>query len=170
MGMLPEGYQLQSGFSRDKALLIKFLYLTYRELFPQQEDFSHLAKTVENYFSPNAETGLWWVVYGELKEKVACLWLGNAIDQVSGDRYTHIFLVYVKREHRRFGLATALLDQAQDYAQSKGDRQISLQVNPNNETAFNLYNSLGYRTRSLLMFKSLDTIQDSNNIQENGEY
>jgi ribosomal protein S18 acetylase RimI-like enzyme len=150
--VLPSGYQIKSGVSADKTLLIKFLCLTYGELFPEQEDFSHLSETVTSYFS--SQTPLWWVNAPIRSEKIACLWLGNAIDQVTGARYSHIFLVYVKPAHRRLGIATALLNHAQNYAQSKGYGQIGLQVYPHNQVALSLYNSLGYYTHSLLMLKS----------------
>ncbi len=54
---------------------------TYQELAPKQ-DFSHLALTVEQYLS--RETPLWWV--NDSNSPVACLWAGNAIDQITGDR------------------------------------------------------------------------------------
>ena len=57
--LLP-GYTIYAGSSFDRALLVKFMQLTYQELFPGQ-DFSHLAQTVEQYFSP--ETPLWWVEF-----------------------------------------------------------------------------------------------------------
>ncbi|MGK7873646.1 MAG: GNAT family N-acetyltransferase [Xenococcaceae cyanobacterium] len=155
--MLPEGYQLRVGSGKDRALLVKFMYLTYQELFPNQKDFSHLAKTVEKYFSP--DTPLWWVESAVEKQKlpipVACLWIGNAIDQVKGDRYTYIFLLYVTGEHRCRGIGSALMDLAQDWAKARGDRQIGLQVFSSNQPALNLYHRLGYQTQSLLMVKSL---------------
>ena len=155
--MLPEGYGLRVGSGRDHALLVKFMYLAYRELFPQQQDFAHLAETVKKYFCP--DTPLWWVE-AEFEEKerltpIACLWMGNAIDQVQGDRYSHIFLLYVTPEHRRGGIATSLMNQAQDWAKARGDRKISLQVFTTNQPALNLYHNLGYQTLSLLMVKPL---------------
>jgi ribosomal protein S18 acetylase RimI-like enzyme len=152
--VLPTGYKLQLGFGGDRALLLKFLSLTYRELFPQQENFSHLSETVATYFS--LDTPLWWVGFGDKQEKIACLWLGNAIDQVNGHRYSHIFLLYVMPPHRRQGIAKALIDHAQNYAKSKGHQQIGLQVYPHNQAALNLYNSLGYCEHSFLMIKSLN--------------
>jgi ribosomal protein S18 acetylase RimI-like enzyme len=149
---LPEGYNLETGSGKDRALLLRFLNLTYRELFPQQHSFSHLATTVEQYFS--RETPLWWVKQSSELTPVACLWLGNAIDQVVGDRYTHIFLIYVKPEHRCRGIATALLQQAQNWSQTRGDRQMSLQVFCHNQAAVNLYTNFGFQTQSLFMVKS----------------
>ncbi|RCJ28453.1 acetyltransferase [Nostoc minutum NIES-26] len=144
---------------------------TYQYLFPEQ-DFAHLARTVEQYLSN--DTPLWWVDFegaGEYKNPnfssaspplrpsaplpVACLWVGNAIDQVQGDRHAHIFLLFVEPEHRRRGIGTALLRYLENWATQRGDRQIGLQVFQSNQAALNLYNQLGYQTQSLWMVKSL---------------
>ena len=154
---LPEGYQLRLASLRDRPLLLKFIRLSYQELFPNQKDFSHLLETVERYF--NKDTPVWWVETKaqQSKEKlsIACLWVGNAIDQTNGDRYAHIFLLYVSPEHRTQGIGSVLMHQAQNWAKARGNRQIGLQVFPNNQPALNLYKNLGYQTHSLLMLKSL---------------
>lgn len=135
------------------------MQLTYQDLFPEQ-DFSHLARTVEQYFSK--DTPLWWVdVLGKkqgesnLSPPVACLWVGNAVDQVRGDRHAHIFMLYVMPEHRRRGIGTALMRYLEAWATTRGDRQIGLHVFEFNQTAINLYTQLGYQTQSLWMVKSL---------------
>lgn len=146
------------------------MQLTYQDLFPQQ-DFSHLAHTVEQYFSQ--ETPLWWVDIsskgqgdkatrrqGEFFSNaaptpVACLWVGNAIDQVQGDRHAHIFMLYVMPEYRRRGIGKALMRYLEAWAIARGDRQIGLHVFQSNQTAINLYTQLGYQTQSLWMVKSL---------------
>ena len=160
-------YCIRSGSSLDRALLVKFMRLTYQDMFPHQ-DFSHLAQTVEQYLS--SQTPLWWVDFVGARENnpkepeyspltlsspVGCLWMGNAVDQVSGTRHAHIFLVYVTPEHRRRGVGTALMEHAQNWAKDRGDRQIGLQVFPANTGALNLYHHLGYQTQSLWMIKSL---------------
>jgi ribosomal protein S18 acetylase RimI-like enzyme len=119
--------------------------LTYQELFPDRQDFSHLAQTVENYLS--SDTPLWWVESTE-SVPIACLWMGNAVDQVSGDRYAYIFLLYVAPEHRRRGIAKALIHKAETWAASRGDRQIGLQVFSHNQVALALYRRLGYQIQS----------------------
>lgn len=159
--LLPD-YSIHAGSSLDRALLVKFMQKSYQELFPEH-DFSHLAQTVEQYFSK--ETPLWWVSPSDEPihpssfiihpSKVACLWVGNAIDQVKGDRHTHIFLLYVKPEHRRRGLGTALMRYVENWAISRGDRQIGLQVFQSNTPAINLYQQLGYQTQSFWMVKPL---------------
>ncbi|MEA5619477.1 GNAT family N-acetyltransferase [Cronbergia sp. UHCC 0137] len=129
---------------------------TYQELFPNQ-DFSHLAQTVERYYC--TDTPSWWV-YQQQETKlspspVACLWIGNAIDQVTGDRHAHIFLLYVVPEYRRQGIGTALMNHVENWAKQRGDRQIGLQVFDSNTPAINLYHQLGYQTQSHWMVKSL---------------
>lgn len=143
---------------------------TYQDLFPN-EGFSHLEQTVKQYFS--SDTPLWWVDFlgeGDKGDKgastlspsshsrtspIACLWVGNAIDQVQGNRHAHIFILYVVPEHRRRGIGTALMRYVENWAIQRGDRQIGLQVFQSNKPALNLYNQLGYQTQSLWMVKFL---------------
>lgn len=155
-------YRLLTGSTLDRAMLVKFMQRTYEELFPGTQ-LSHLASTVEQYFS--RETPLWWVEQvqpsADLGDQpshprsVACLWVGNAIDQTSGDRHAHIFLLYVAPEHRRQGIGSALVQYAENWAKARGDRQIGLQVFESNQAAFTLYQGLGYQIQSLSMVKPL---------------
>ncbi len=180
---LPSGYRLRVGSALDRALLVKFMQQTYRELHPDQ-DFAHLAQTVEQHLSN--QTPLWWVesdlALADLAldgtpdlapdrapdwapdrtpdrqmgpQPVAGLWLGTAIDQMQGDRHTYVFLLYVVPAHRRRGIGTALMHQAEGWAKQQGDRQIGLQVFQSNQPALELYNKLGYSPQSVWMVKSL---------------
>lgn len=157
MTVLPEGYQLRQGGGKDRALLVKFMNETYQELFPKQQDFSHLAETVRKYYS--SQTPLWFIELSSETEKIstpiACLWMGTAVDQVTGARYAHIFLVYVAIAHRHKGIATALLHFAQNWARERGDHQIGLHVFHHNQPALNLYHRLGFESQSLAMIKPL---------------
>ncbi|MEC4802848.1 MAG: GNAT family N-acetyltransferase [Jaaginema sp. PMC 1079.18] len=152
--MTISGYDIQPGSIVDRALLLRFMTLTYQELFPEVGDFSHLVQTVEQYFSP--QTPLWWAFPAENSTtKVGCIWVGNGIDQIQGDRYAHIFLLYVKPEHRRQGLGKSLMQQAQTWATQRGDRQIGLHVFCQNQGAIALYQQLGFSPQSWLMLKPL---------------
>ena len=160
---LPIGYQLQIGSLKDSSLLVKFMCLTYQELFPHQQDFSHLTETINKYFS--IHTPLWLINRGKKQVSsqfpVACLWMGNAIDQVSGEHYAHIFLLFVLPEHRKQGIGTTLIKVAENWAKARGDRQIGLHVFTHNQAALKLYNHLGFQTQSLLMLKPLYQVPDS---------
>jgi GNAT superfamily N-acetyltransferase len=153
------GYQLRTGSLREQATLVQFLQLSYQEIFPEQTDYAHLGATVKQYFS--ISTPLWWVEVGMTAEylpppkPVACLWLGNAVDQLKGDRHSHVFLLYVLPEYRRQGIGSALMRYAEDWARARGDRQIGLQVFQFNQPALNLYQQLGYETQSFWMIKAL---------------
>ncbi|PZV10871.1 MAG: GNAT family N-acetyltransferase [Leptolyngbya sp.] len=134
---------------------------TYAEIEPTGT-YSHLAVTVDQYFSQ--KTPLWWVKRsGKRSDErpdlwnypIACLWLGTAIDQVSGDRHAHIFLLYVAPAHRRQGIGAALIHQAEQWALAQGDRKIGLQVFQSNQPAITLYKRLGYEIQSLGMVKPL---------------
>ena len=165
---LPSGYDFFQGSGLDQASLVKFMQRTYAELEPTG-NYSHLAATVEQYFSQ--ETPLWWVQLNPevnhqqrsnfLTHPVACLWMGTAIDQLTGDRQSHIFLLYVMPSHRRQGIGTALMHHAEQWARSRGDRTIGLQVFHSNQTALTLYQRLGYEVHSIGMTKSLRTNETS---------
>lgn len=164
---LSTGYTLRQGSLLDRALLLKFMHRTYLEL-AADNNLDHLTGTVEQYFSP--ETPLWWVDQPvnpsgpqsvalpssrPTVSPIACLWVGTAIDQRSGDRHAHIFLLYVDPKHRRQGIGSFLMQQAEDWAFTRGDHQIGLQVFQSNQPALNLYQQLGYRVQSLWMVKPL---------------
>lgn len=177
MSDLIPGYALRSGSGLDRAQLVKFMHRTYGELYPDGE-LGHLAQTVEQYFSN--QTPLWLVEYQKnsledaeilpvlpsshlnpksqvhnLKSTIGCLWLGNAIDQGTGQRHAHIFLLYVAPAHRRLGIGRYLVIHAENWAKKRGDRQIGLQVFLSNQPALNLYQKLGYQSHSVSMIKSL---------------
>lgn len=165
---LPAGYSLRQGSTLDRALLLKFMHRTYDELSGLKSG-SHLANTIEQYFS--ATTPVWWVDWQDdrscsaqpsgfpsaplPRQTIAALWLGTGIDQRCGDRQAHIFLLYVDPAHRRQGIGTALMRQAEQWAQDRGDRQIGLQVFQSNQPALRLYQQLGYQPHSLWMVKPL---------------
>ncbi|MEH1973610.1 MAG: GNAT family N-acetyltransferase [Nostoc sp.] len=96
-----------------------------------------------------------------LHPPIACLWVGNAIDQVHGNRHAHIFILYVVPEHRRRGIGTALMRYVENWAIQRGDRQIGLQVFQSNKPALNLYNQLGYQTQSIWMVKFLSAEKET---------
>ena len=161
-----DGYGLRVGSGLDRALLVKFMQRTYQEI-GAGHPLSHLAETVEKHFSQ--DTPLWWVepkshtqiqkpIWGihSLTKPIGGLWMGNAIDQLEGDRHAHIFLLYVEPAHRRRGIATALMLHAQNWAQARGDRKIGLQVFHKNVAALTLYEKMGYRPNAVLMTKRLE--------------
>lgn len=172
------GYVVRRGSSLDRATLVKFMQRTYDEIYPGQ-DFSHLAQTVEQYLS--GETQLWWVEptsqqahttssavlpvsYSKVSQPIAGLWVGNAIDQVQGDRHACIFLLYVMPQWRQRGIGTALMQRAEAWAHERGDRQIALQVFHDNARALELYTKLGYQPQSIWMTKALKTNDSSSSL------
>ncbi|MBE9137565.1 GNAT family N-acetyltransferase [Nodosilinea sp. LEGE 07088] len=146
------GYNLRSGSTRDRATIVKFMERTYAELDPHQP-MGHLAATVDRYLS--RDTPLWWVTPTHDAAPIAGLWLGQATDQRSGVLHPYVLLLYVTPNHRRCGIATALLTVAEAWAQHQGHGQISLQVFSHNPAAQALYAHLGYQPEAILMKKEL---------------
>lgn len=144
-------YRIEAGSSLDRARLVKFMHRTYQEL-GTTEASEHLTETVDRHFSERSQ--LWWLVPvqplpiglpgTQRVEPVGCLWQGEAVDQRSGLKQAYVFLLYVAPEHRHQGLGTALMQQAQTWAQQQGYAQIGLQVFESNEAALRLYDKLGY--------------------------
>jgi GNAT superfamily N-acetyltransferase len=145
-------YQLITGNAIDIATLLKFLQITYQELYPQQQTYQHLQSTVDRYFSP--ETPLWFVTTA-ISTKIACLWVGIAIDQINGIRHPNIFLIYVDPPYRRQGIGRALMEHVHVWAKDRGYTQIGLQVFSTDRPAIDLYHQLGYQSRSISMMREL---------------
>jgi ribosomal protein S18 acetylase RimI-like enzyme len=152
------GYGVRPGSSSrtDRQWLIHFMAQTYREDSVERE-FPHLRQTVGQYLSP--ETPFWLVETAVPMDRdpnpVACLWLGNAVDQILGERHAHLLLLYVVPTHRRRGIGSALMLQAENWARQRGDRQISLEVFSDNELSLELYTRLGYQPQSLTLLKPI---------------
>ncbi|MBD2112143.1 MULTISPECIES: GNAT family N-acetyltransferase [Cyanophyceae] len=150
------GYSLRVGSTHDRATVVKFMKRTYSEFDPHQPT-GHIAATVDRYLG--RDTPLWWVdvesTAGSPAAPVGAIWLGQATDQRSGVLHPYVLMLYVAREHRRRGIATALLAVAHQWAQQQGHRQISLQVFSDNQVAQALYQSLGYYPEAILLKKEL---------------
>lgn len=128
---------------------------TYEELYPGY-DYRHLQGVIEQYWS--AQTPFWLVSsQTDTQHFVGCLWLGTAIDQITGAAYTHLFILYVEPNYRKQGLGTALLQVAEEWASQRGDQQIGLQVFTNAQPALSLYEKLGYQPKALLLVKPVKT-------------
>lgn len=153
------GYRVRNGSGEDQGLLVEFLEQTYQEVCPDRSSV-HLRQTVGQHLS--SQTPLWWVevdqsssCHQSQSQPVACLWLGSAVDQLRGDRHTHIFLLYVAPEHRRQGIGSALMRQAEGWAKARGEYQIGLQVFQSNPLALAFYQGLGYEAQAHWMVKPL---------------
>jgi GNAT superfamily N-acetyltransferase len=146
-------YQLVTGTARDVASLLQFLQVTYQELYPHQQDYQHLEFTVDRYFT--AQTPLWFVLAEDGGARIACMWMGIAIDQITGKRHPNIFLLYVEPAYRRQGIARALMQNVERWAKSQGYTQIGLQVFTTDRPAIALYEKLGYQPRSISMVREL---------------
>ncbi|HIK45131.1 MAG TPA: GNAT family N-acetyltransferase [Leptolyngbyaceae cyanobacterium M65_K2018_010] len=154
-GFAADGYHLRQGSPLDRATLVKFMAYNYQELGAAPPP-QHLAATVDRYLS--CETPVWFVEYPQPPSgpsPIAALWLGQATDQRTGLLHPYLLLLYVDPDHRRRGLATALLQVAHQWAEAAGHRQMSLQVFSQNQAAQALYHKMGYQPEAILMRRSL---------------
>lgn len=70
----------------------------------------------------------------------------------------HIITIDVVQPHRRGGVGTALLREAESALSSRGVRRIELETATDNETAIAFWEKHGYRTRGVLKNYYLDRI------------
>jgi GNAT superfamily N-acetyltransferase len=147
-------YSLVTGTVKDRHRVLSFLEHTYQELYPEQADFGHLESTIDRYLS--LDTPVWFVSYpARSTSYIACLWMGIAIDQITGTRHPNIFLLYVDPSHRRQGIGRALMQQSEIWAREQNYTRLGLQVFATNQPALNLYQQLGYQSHSVSMMKTL---------------
>lgn len=71
------------------------------------------------------------------------------------ERYAWIYDIEVPPESRGRGLGRRLLDHAEDWARGQGIGTVELHVFAHNEVALNLYESSGYRKKSIILEKEL---------------
>ncbi|MEO0541085.1 MAG: GNAT family N-acetyltransferase [Cyanobacteria bacterium P01_A01_bin.105] len=148
------GYRWYHGSGIDEALVVRTLRRAYQDLGGQ--DGPHLADTVRRHLSSRSK--LWWVVPegpDDETDPIGCLWLSEAVDQRTGESQAYVFLVYVAPAHRRRGIGTALMGQAQRWASKNGYPSISLQVFEANRAALALYEKLGYESQAVWLTKAL---------------
>lgn len=167
------GYRLVAGNSFDRGVLLRCLQASHQELRQSQmpgdsstAGSNHLMEFIERYLSP--ESPLWWVeslatpepqalspLFRAIQNPLGCLWLARSTDQLTGQRHTHILLLYVHPAHRRQGIGSALMQWAFTWARQKGDQQVSLQVFAWNQAALEMYQKFGFETKFLGMTKVL---------------
>ncbi len=153
--ILDGSYRIEMGSRRDDKRLLNFMQKAYQELSPDIKG-DHLTETVRQLWSE--QTPVWFAspMQPSPQPEVGCVWLGNAIDPVSGDRYSHLFLLYVDPQHRRRGLGRTLMQSAEAWAIQQGYPQMGLHVFAGNEAAQSLYQKLGYCPQALVLKKSLN--------------
>jgi ribosomal protein S18 acetylase RimI-like enzyme len=149
MGELPPGYKLKQGTGNqsDRAQLVRFLSLAYG-LDPLLPLPQYLTDTTEQFFAPQ-QTPLLFV--SKQDQPIACLWMGRARDQRTGNAQAYVFLIAVDPAHQRQGLGTYLLSKAQEQTQAWGLSELTLQVYPDNQSALKLYEKLGFVVKSQLL-------------------
>ncbi|NEP17185.1 MAG: GNAT family N-acetyltransferase [Leptolyngbya sp. SIO4C1] len=155
------GYALQRGSELDRVQLTRYMQRAYQELGAPA--IAHLEQTVQQHFCDRSP--LWWALSDPAAPRVGfaraeqspagCLWLGTAVDQWTGSSQAYVLLLYVEPQHRRRGLATALMAAGQAWALEQGHTSMGLQVFTSNLPAQQLYNKLGYSSQALWMTKPL---------------
>ena len=156
-------YPLKTGTKSDCKILLGFMQRAYQELCPDAE-LTYLAETVRQLWSE--QTPFWLVetcpgksvgcdIFVSEPLWAGCVWIGNAIDPMTGDRSPHILLLYIDPGYRRRGLGRALMQHIETWATAQGYQQLGLYVFTENTPALTLYKTLGYSPQSIFLQKKL---------------
>lgn len=157
-------YRIDRGSTLDRALLLKLLRRTYREILPDGLHQTGLTDFVDDYLTP--QTPLWWArpvgpvpaasaSPSSLAAPLGGLWLTRTRDRATGDGWAQILWLYVRPDSRRQGIATALLGAAEAEASRWGCDCLALQVFDHNQGARSLYRHDGFEPHSRVLTKPL---------------
>ena len=83
------------------------------------------------------------------------IWLGEITDAYTGARRGYVYDLFVSPAYRGRGIASLLLDHAEEVARRRGHREIGLTVAAHNGPARRLYAQAGFRVERLLMSKTI---------------
>ena len=128
-------------------------YSPYDDKYSLKDDQKYISDAIKNgepsvIVAKEGDSVIGFVVVDFKTEKV----LDTKLTQ-----YGEITDVFVDSKYRHHGLATSLINFAEKYIQSKGYKNIKIQVSAFNINAINLYRNLGYIDRQHFMFKAIST-------------
>ena len=83
------------------------------------------------------------------------LWMGISKDQFTCDDIGYLMGLFVEEDLRRKGLGSELVRSAETWCRSKGLVSMSLNVGSVNSGAVVLYESMGYKSQSIVMRRFL---------------
>jgi ribosomal protein S18 acetylase RimI-like enzyme len=94
-------------------------------------------------------------------QKTGMMWLEHSRDQFTSDDTGYLLGIYVEEEFRGMGLGKAMIESAESWCRERGLLSLTLNVGFHNAGARELYDRLGFRTRSTVMRKDLPRILSS---------
>ncbi len=108
-------------------------------------------KILENYMRKEPEGFLIAVKGGEVVGFVISFQDAFGPNYVTKEKIGHIQVVHTRRGHRRQGIATKLMEAAEDYLRSRGCGLVLTETGEPNTAARSLLQKSGYRLRGKLI-------------------
>ena len=130
------------------------------ESFDDSPDFAHFNASWRERVAGHGRRG--WVAEVRAPDgerRIVGILTVHLLDRHHGSaalRMAYVNAVGVYGAHRRRGIATALMREAETWAQANGASDLRLDVWSFNAGAVAFYEALGYRTRSVAMGKALE--------------
>ena len=155
-----EGYDLVRAESDDRDYIIGCMMETVVDSVPKEEkdlrDF--WIDDILQIVSDDIDSGkMGNEVFKLVSEEgyAGMLWVGISRDQFTCDETGYLLGVYVEKDLRRRGIGTALVRAAERWCSSKGLMSMTLNVGSVNRAAVGLYESMGYKSQSVVMRRFL---------------
>ncbi len=88
-------------------------------------------------------------------ERTAILWMGETVDDYTGEPRAFVLNVFVTPEHRYRGIGRWLMSMAEEWAKKRGYDAISLSVGAGNQDAMALYKESGFNAENIRMTRRI---------------
>jgi ribosomal protein S18 acetylase RimI-like enzyme len=137
---------------RLSSRFIEFPLMPWRNKEKMLEAQIHLSKESLAAKPPEA-----WIFVAEdsLQNRLGYIQLAVKTDFFTREKQGAILAIAVAKEHEGKGVAKLLMRHAENWARTKGLRQLVLNVFANNNRARQFYQMLGYQTETMKMVKDL---------------
>lgn len=148
----------------DAEEIVDLLWLPMAKEMEELSDFNRLADSgvradAVKYFTDRLRKDKHTFLVAEVKGEFAgfiSMEKRTARPVFERDSYGHIHELFIRKEHRRKGLASELLENIEDIGRELGFDMIRLSVNVRNRSAIELYEKKDYRKERAMMIKDLD--------------
>jgi len=162
-----EGYRLREAFRSERPYILGCVRQSIiGSVSADEAEMSGLwadatLNVVSAYMDSIVSRNIVYVLERSDSKKAGMMWLEQSRDQFTSDDTGYLLGIYVEEEFRGIGLGKAMMDAAESWCRERGLLSLTLNVGFYNTCAKELYDRLGFRTRSTVMRKDLPRTRSS---------
>lgn len=156
-----DGYRLREAFRSERPYILGCMRSSITSSVSESEAamsdlwVDQTLNIVNSYMDSIISRNTAYVLERKDGHKAGMIWLEISRDQFTCDDTGYMLGLYVEEEHRNNGLGKALIQAAEDWCGERGLLSLTLNVGFHNSMAHDLYEKLGFRTRSVVLRKDL---------------